>query len=137
MFTCQYMPDAWSASELNRAPVLPLMAFCGASPAEELVLDVAVQPDSLSTVSVCGVLVFGVLVFGVTLVELTVWCDAVAADARDGAASTRPPIVITVARIRPLRRPVPGTRRLITRTTCWSVRRSAPWLPLLAVNTKL
>src|ERR1700689_999724 len=52
MLTCQYIPEAWAASELKRAPVSPLIAFCGASPEDELVFDVATQPVWLRGVSV-------------------------------------------------------------------------------------
>src|ERR1700733_12910175 len=48
MLTCQYIPGASSASELNLAPAVPPMAFCGASPADELVLELATHPVSLS-----------------------------------------------------------------------------------------
>src|SRR3984957_14285900 len=48
MLTCQYIPGAWSASEVNLVPAVPPMAFCGASPADELVLALATQPVSLS-----------------------------------------------------------------------------------------
>ena len=46
--TCQYIPGVSSASELNLGPAVPPMAFCGASPADELVLELATQPVSLS-----------------------------------------------------------------------------------------
>ncbi len=49
--TWKYMPEAWSASELNRVLVLPSIALAGASPAPELVFELAVQPVSLSGVS--------------------------------------------------------------------------------------
>ena len=48
MLTCQYIPGASSASELNLVPAVPPMAFCGASPEDELVLELATQPVSLS-----------------------------------------------------------------------------------------
>src|ERR1700722_11975161 len=48
MLTCQYIPGVSSASELNLVPAVPPMAFCGASPADELVLALATQPVSLS-----------------------------------------------------------------------------------------
>src|SRR6185437_3534845 len=46
------MPEAATASELNRVLRLPSMALAGASAALELVLELAVQPVSLSAVSV-------------------------------------------------------------------------------------
>ena len=50
MLTCHHIPGAWSASELNLVPVVPPMAFCGASAEDELVLELATQPVSLSCV---------------------------------------------------------------------------------------
>jgi hypothetical protein len=46
------MPEAWSASELNLVLVLPSIALAGASAELELVFELAVQPVSLSAVSV-------------------------------------------------------------------------------------
>ena len=86
MLTCQYIPEAWAASELKRAPVSPLIAFWGASPADELVFDVATQPVWLSGVSVA----------------------AEAAERNAGTARTRPPRVTAATMSRRARRAARG-----------------------------
>src|ERR1700679_3424011 len=86
MLTCQYMPETWAASELKRAPVSPLIAFCGASPEDGLVFDVATQPAWLSGVSV----------------------PAEAADRSAGTARTRPPRATAATMSRTARRVTRG-----------------------------
>jgi hypothetical protein len=81
MLTSNSIPEAWYASELNLAPVSPLIAFCGASPADEFVFELAVQPVSLSAVSVCA-------------------CAAVV---NDGASAAKPHTTAAVMKTDPVR----------------------------------